>query len=52
MKLQKRIGRKYQGKVYYKYSVDIPSETIEALGWEKGTEIKKTVQGKKLILEP
>lgn len=52
MKLQKRCSRKYQDKTYYKYYVDIPAEDIEALGWEKGVDIKKTIQGKKLILEP
>ena len=52
MKLQKRFSRKYQDKVYHKYYVDIPTRDIEALGWEKGTELKKTIKKKKLILEP
>ncbi len=52
MKLQKRQSREYQGKLYYKFYVDIPAKDIEKLGWEKGKEIKRTIKGKKLILEP
>mgnify|MGYP001584449236 CR=1 FL=1 len=39
-------------KEYYKYEVDIPPKDIEALGWEGGMELKRTIKGKKLILEP
>jgi hypothetical protein len=52
MKLQKRLGRKVGDKEYYKYEVDIPTKDIEKLGWEGGAELKRTIKGKKLVLEP
>jgi len=52
MRLQKRIGRKVEDKTYYKYEVDIPTKDIDTLGWKGGEELKRTIKGKKLILEP
>jgi hypothetical protein len=52
MKIQKRLSRKVNGKEYYKYEVDIPTKDMEELGWEGGMELKRKVEGKKLILEP
>lgn len=51
MRLQKRIGRKLEDKTYYKYEVVIPTKDIEKLGWEEGEELKRTIKGKRLILE-
>jgi bifunctional DNA-binding transcriptional regulator/antitoxin component of YhaV-PrlF toxin-antitoxin module len=52
MRLTKRVGRKIDDKTYYKYDVVIPTKDIEKLGWKGGEELKRTVKGKKLILEP
>jgi hypothetical protein len=35
--LQKQIAYRYKGKAVYKYRLNIPSDMIERLGWQKHT---------------
>ena len=35
MALQKQIAYRYKGKAVYKYRLNIPSDLIERLGWQK-----------------
>ena len=51
MKLQKQLSRRVSGKEYPKYVMTIPPNCIEKLGWKKGTELKASIQDKKLIVE-
>ena len=52
MKLQKQLSQKIGDKEYPKYTVVIPPKQIGELGWEQGAELKGTVKGKRLVLEP
>jgi len=52
MQLQKRMNRIVGDKEYSKWQVVIPPETIEKLGWKEGEELIKSVEGRKLTLEP
>lgn len=40
MKLQKHLTGKYKNKTYYKYSILVPKNIIERLGWIEGQELK------------
>jgi len=33
--LQKQIAYRYKGKAVYKYRLNIPSDMVERLGWQK-----------------
>jgi hypothetical protein len=35
MVLQKQMAYRYKGKAVYKYRLNIPSDMIERLGWQK-----------------
>jgi hypothetical protein len=39
MKLQKRFLRKYNGKDYHKFMINIPPEIIEQSGFKEGEEL-------------
>ncbi len=53
MKLQKQKVSKYKNKTYYKYSILIPNDIIEKLGWAEGQELKAdAVMEKGLFLYP
>lgn len=45
-KLQKQVAYKYKGHAIYKYRINIPSEVVESVGWEEGSEIEFGVKGK------
>ena len=51
MRLQKNKTRKVKGKEYFKWSVVIPPEEVEGLGWKEGEELKPKREGKKLVIE-
>jgi hypothetical protein len=51
MKLQKNITRKKKGKVYQKWSINIPQEIITKLGWRAGFEISMEIKDSKLLLQ-
>lgn len=50
MRLQKRLGRKYKDKKYYKWIVNIPEVFLLSLGWKEGDEIDFKIDNKSLIL--
>jgi hypothetical protein len=48
-KLQKQVAYKYKNRPIYKYRVNIPSDIIEAFGWDKeGIELDFQIKDKKL----
>lgn len=51
MRLQKHGSRVRKGKEYFKWTLVVPPEEIEALGWEEGQELKPKRDGKRLIIE-
>lgn len=51
MKLQEQIAKRVGDKEYKKYSLVIPPNHIQKLGWKKGQELTPTVEGNKLIIE-
>lgn len=51
MKLQKQRTREVKGKEYFRWTVVIPSEEIESLGWKEGEELEPKKLGRRLILE-
>lgn len=50
MKLQKRLGRKYKDKKYYKWIVNIPEVFLWSLDWKEGDELEAKIENKKLVL--
>ncbi|MBI4141702.1 AbrB/MazE/SpoVT family DNA-binding domain-containing protein, partial [Candidatus Woesearchaeota archaeon] len=50
--LQEQLSRKIGKIEYAKYVVVIPPEMVKKLQWKKGTEVKPTITGSKLTLEP
>lgn len=53
MKLQKQKVGKYKNRTYYKYSILVPKDYIEKLGWIEGQELKAdSVMDKGLFLCP
>lgn len=51
MKLQKRLSRKYKGKNYYKFQINIPEDYINKSSLKEGDELKVESKKNKLILE-
>ena len=43
MILQKHKAREYNGKPIYKYTIVVPPQDIEHLGWDKGTELEGSI---------
>ena len=50
MKILKEKSREYNGKLYYKYKVNIPEEVIKKAKLKEGDELKTEVKEKKVIL--
>ncbi len=50
VKLQRRLGRKYQGKEYVKWIVVIPPKQVRELQWGEGETLEGVVKGQALIL--
>jgi hypothetical protein len=44
MKLQKRFLRKYKGKDYYKFMVNLPPEIVENADLKEGDELEGDVR--------
>ncbi len=50
--LQSTINRTIDGVTYYKNRINIPSEFLDELGWEKGDELNISIGRKdKLVIE-
>jgi len=50
MKLQKRLGRKYNNKEYYKWMVVIPEDEVVIAGFKEGEELKIYSEDGKITL--
>ena len=50
MKLQKRLGRKYKDKEYYKWIVVLSPENIIDSGFKEGDELKVDATDGKITL--
>ena len=44
MKILKETSRKYKGKSYYKYKVNIPEEALKDAGFKAGDEVVAKVK--------
>ena len=44
MKLQKRLSRKYKGKIYHKFLVVIPKENVKRSGFKEGDELYSEIK--------
>lgn len=51
VQLQKNVNRRVGDTTYYSWRVTLPSEKVEELGWEEGTELEATVEGDALLLQ-
>ncbi len=51
MRLQKQKTREVKGKEYFRWTVVIPPDEVEQLGWKEGEELKPRREGKKLVIE-
>lgn len=51
MKLQKQRTREVKGKEYFRWTVVIPPNEVESLGWKEGEELTPRREGKKLLIE-
>ena len=50
--LQSTINRTIDGVTYYKNRINIPSEFLEELGWEKGDGLEISIsRNSKLVIE-
>lgn len=57
VKIQKNKAYTYEAKdgseiEHFKFSVVIPEETMQKLGWESGLELSLVPKGNSLILKP
>ena len=52
MKLQRQRTREVKGKEYFRWTVVIPPEEIESLGWKEGDDLFPKSEGRKLVIEP
>jgi hypothetical protein len=50
MRLQKHGSRTVKGKEYFKWTVVIPPEEVEGLGWKEGEELEPKREGKSLVI--
>lgn len=50
MKLQKQLSRVVDGKIYPKWVIVVPPQTIEELGWKDGEELKEKIYENKLLI--
>jgi bifunctional DNA-binding transcriptional regulator/antitoxin component of YhaV-PrlF toxin-antitoxin module len=51
MKIQKRFLRKYKGKDYYKYMVNIPQMILKEAGLEYGEELEVKTEKDQIVLK-
>lgn len=51
VKLQKQVAYRYKGHKIYKYRINLPSDTVERLKWDHGTELEVNVKDSKLEIE-
>ena len=50
--LQSTVNRTIDGVTYYKNRINIPSEFLEELGWEKGDSLEMSIgRNNKLVIE-
>lgn len=52
MKLQRRFNRKVGDKVYDKWVVVVPPETVRDLKWIANQELESRTEGRSLVLRP
>lgn len=52
MKLQTRVNKKIRDKEYKQNWVVIAPKDLDSLKWEKDQELKTSIKGNKLIIEP
>lgn len=50
MRLQKQKTREVKGKEYFRWTVVIPPDEVEELGWKEGSELEPKREGKSLII--
>ncbi len=51
VKLQKQVAYKYKGHKIYKFRINLPSDAIEQLKWDHGTELDVIVKDDKIEIE-
>lgn len=51
MRLQKQKTREVNGKEYFRWTVVIPPDEVEKLGWEEGDELRLNRKGNKLVIK-
>ena len=51
MQLQKRVSRKYKGKTYYKYLINLPKEIIEKAELQDGDNFAIEFEKHKIIIK-
>ena len=51
MRLQKQKTREVNGKEYFRWTVVIPPDEVEKLGWEEGDELRTNRKGNKLVIK-
>ena len=51
MRLQKQKTREVKGKEYFRWSVVIPPEEVEQLGWKEGLELEPEVKKDGLVIK-
>ena len=52
MRLQKQKTREVKGKEYFRWSVVIPPDEVEGLGWKEGDELEPSREGDSLTIKP
>ena len=52
VKLQKRFAYKYKDKDHYKFVVTVPTEEIEKMGWDSGSDLTWSYSNNSLVLKP
>jgi len=52
MKLQRHRNRKIGDKVYDKWIVVVPPETVRDLRWDPDQELESETEGRRLVLRP
>jgi bifunctional DNA-binding transcriptional regulator/antitoxin component of YhaV-PrlF toxin-antitoxin module len=50
VKLQKVVNRVRGENTYHRFQVVLPSEQVEALGWDGGEELEAVKRGDSLVL--
>jgi hypothetical protein len=51
MRLQKQKTREVKGKEYFRWTVVIPPDEVEKLGWEEGSELEPETRKDSLIIK-